>query len=359
MLLVGRRGQERDFLEQIINDSCGCTTDSATTVSGAVLKMDHESFDLVLADLSLPDGDGKWLLQKIRQQQPGAGIIVLSDERSAQSVLEAVRAGADDFLARPLDAEKVIERIKHLLERTGQNRRNQRWRRRTAVHLKRLRNRRRRLAEQVELVCQDLVGGYRRTVEKLLELQSRQTCREAIEGQLEMKPLLGSVLRYLSDTFSAASGAVFLSPMGQARARLFTPIGGGPPGSVEDYDRILTEGLIERSLEAGVPMIGSYGQESGQAECGQSSGDSEAGDPNPDDDCQLANRPARSLLASGLYLQRRVIGAVVLQRKGHNPFTRPEAKLLAGLAGPIARAINLVLRLEANTASQGEKDLER
>jgi len=209
-----------------------------------------------------------------------------------------------------------------------------------------LRNRRRHLAEQVELVCQDLVGGYRRTVEKLLQFQTQQDCRAAIDGQLQIKPLLATILRYLSNTFDRASGAVFLFPFTAARARLFTTAGGGPPANIQDYDRALIKGIIQRTLQSGVPLLGSYTYDFDQA----AADGSDSAQP-------FTHLSPRSLLATGLYVCRRPIAAVVLQRRRQNTFTAQEAKLLAGLTSPLASSIDLALRLESKNSCQTPREI--
>ena len=348
VLLVDQQDDVRDSLAELVRSDCDCSLTSACTASGAVLRISQEPFDLVLTNLSLPDADGKWLVQKIHQQQPNTGVIAISEDSSPANIIEALRAGADDFLIKPLDGPMVVERINHLLSRPKTNRSNLRWRRRTAGHLKRLRNRRQRLAEQVELVCQDLVGGYRRTVERLLELQIQQDCREAIDGELEMKPLLGNILRYLSNTFNGASGAIFLFPFSGAQARLFTPIGGGPPANIDEYDQNLVEGIIDCALRSRKPEIGFY-EHSGDELL---SAETEL-DWDQQDDCGIAeDGPAistspRSLLAGGLYVRQQTIAAVVMQRKKQNPFTTQEAKLLTSLSDPLARAIGVALHLKS------------
>jgi transcriptional regulator with GAF, ATPase, and Fis domain len=196
------------------------------------------------------------------------------------------------------------------------------------------------LAQQVELVCRDLVGGYHRTIEKLLELQSQQDCRAAIDGQLQIKPLLGTILRYLSDSFNGASGAVFLTPFTTARARLFTTTGGGPPANIEDYDQTLINGIIQRTIQSGAPLLGSYVYDFDQTEADGSNSVTKP----------LAESSPRSLLAVGLYARECPIGAIVMQRRRKDPFTSQEAKLLERLRGPLAKSIELVLRLESTTS---------
>ena len=350
VLLVDQQREVRDFLSEVVTSGCGCTTASAGTACGAVLKMSQQPFDLVLTDLTLPDADGKWLVQKIHEQQPSTGVIVISADSSAVNIVDAVRAGADDFLSKPLDSQKVVERINHLLSEGKTVRHDARWRRRTAGHLRRLRDRRQRLAQQVDLVCRDLVGGYRRTVEKLLDLQSQQECREAIDGELEMKPLLRNILRYLSNTFNGASGAVFLWPLGKAEARLFTAIGGGPPANIDEYDQALIQGIIQRTLDSRASVIDSYSYASDQAAAAGTGLTLSVSDPGLCEDGPAVALSPRSLLASGLHIRCRALGAVVLQRKHQEPFIAQEAALLGSLVSPVSRAIDVALRLDSKNS---------
>ncbi len=339
MLLVEGQDEGRESLEELISSRCGCKTESVSTASGAVLKMGQGPFEVVVADLSLPDAEGQWLLEKIREQAPQTSVIAVSEDDSAATVLGAMRAGAKDFVAKPLDAEELVTRVRHLLGEDRLGRANQKWRRRTADHMRILRKRRRRLAEQVELVCRDLVGGYRRAVERLLELQMQQECRAAIEGKLEMKPLLNGILRYLSKTFKGASGVIFLWPRGEVRSRLFTPRGGGPPADIEDYDQALLEGIVQQSLSRQEAMLGRYNCVEQALVDGQ---EDESAD---EAERFVVRRAPRSLAATGLYVGEEVVGAVALQRKQENAFSQEECKLLGNLAGPIAKAVHVAGQL--------------
>ncbi len=154
---------------------------------------------------------------------------------------------------------------------------------------------------------------------------------------------MATILRYLSDTFSGASGALFSSPFTAARARLFTVAGGGPPANIEDYDRALINGIIKQTLQSGLPLVGSYTYDFDQA----------AADGSDSSQSSTPLSP-RSLLATGLYVRQEPIAAVVLQRRRENPFTSEEAKLLNHLSSPLASSIDLALGLESTNSSQSE-----
>ncbi|MEO5696937.1 MAG: response regulator [Burkholderiaceae bacterium] len=60
-------------------------------------------YDLVLTDLGLPDGNGIELVLELRAQASGLAIVVLTSAGDEQLVLAALRAGADDYLAKTVD----------------------------------------------------------------------------------------------------------------------------------------------------------------------------------------------------------------------------------------------------------------
>ena len=59
------------------------------------------TYDLVLADLRLPDGSGLELLNEIREQALPVAVVVLTGSGDAEAVVAALKAGADDYLVKP------------------------------------------------------------------------------------------------------------------------------------------------------------------------------------------------------------------------------------------------------------------
>ncbi len=68
--------------------------------------------DLVTMDITMPEMDGITALREIRKIDPNAKIIMCSAMGQKNIVLEAVSAGAKDFIVKPFQAEKVLEAIR-------------------------------------------------------------------------------------------------------------------------------------------------------------------------------------------------------------------------------------------------------
>ena len=71
--------------------------------------------DLVLMDITMPEMDGIEALKKIKALDPGAKIIMCSAMGQQAMVIEAIQAGAKDFIVKPFQAERVLEAVKKVV----------------------------------------------------------------------------------------------------------------------------------------------------------------------------------------------------------------------------------------------------
>ncbi len=74
-------------------------------------------FHLLITDLRMPDMDGVQLLTAVRAERLPLGVIVLTGHGDTQVALEAMKAGADDFVTKPFDADRLRHLIGRVLER--------------------------------------------------------------------------------------------------------------------------------------------------------------------------------------------------------------------------------------------------
>ena len=88
----------------------------AETVAAARASLAESPFDLVISDWKLPDGEGTELLREIRSKLPEVGFITVTAYGTIARAVEAVRLGADDYLAKPFERQALLLAIEKVLK---------------------------------------------------------------------------------------------------------------------------------------------------------------------------------------------------------------------------------------------------
>jgi two-component system, NtrC family, response regulator AtoC len=97
----------RTFLAAALEDA-GFGVSVVADGLAAIRALDEREFDVVLTDLRMPGADGMAVLAKARAAQPEASVIVLTAFGTIDRAVEAMRAGAADFLTKPVDSPEVL-----------------------------------------------------------------------------------------------------------------------------------------------------------------------------------------------------------------------------------------------------------
>lgn len=84
----------------------GYRVEAAGSVSEAWQHLEAGRFDAVITDMRLPDGLGMEILQRIQQDQRGERCVVMTAYGSAENAVEALKAGAFDYLTKPVDLKQ-------------------------------------------------------------------------------------------------------------------------------------------------------------------------------------------------------------------------------------------------------------
>ncbi|MBD5168143.1 MAG: homeostatic response regulator transcription factor HsrA [Helicobacter sp.] len=79
------------------------------------------NYDLVLTDWTLPDGNGIDIIMPVKSKSPRTAVVILSDREDKESEIEALRAGADDYIKKPFDFDVLVARIEARLRFGGTN----------------------------------------------------------------------------------------------------------------------------------------------------------------------------------------------------------------------------------------------
>ena len=93
----------------------GFVVRSSSSVSDAKRRLGEEAFDLVISDLRLPDSDGIDLLKWLKSTHPSLPLIMMTSYAEIQTAVQAMKLGAADYMAKPLNPDELLGKIKELV----------------------------------------------------------------------------------------------------------------------------------------------------------------------------------------------------------------------------------------------------
>jgi DNA-binding response OmpR family regulator len=97
----------------------GFAVDWCHTIADAETALQVNTYDLLLLDLGLPDGDGLELLRRIRHRKDTTPILVLTARSGLDDRVYGLDAGADDYLVKPFQLPELAARCRALMRRPG------------------------------------------------------------------------------------------------------------------------------------------------------------------------------------------------------------------------------------------------
>ena len=110
---------ERDLLkglERLIQMELNCRVLTAPNGIAALRQVKKESIDVVLTDVRMPEMEGVELLKAIKSYDPAITVIVMTAYGTIEEAVEAIKAGAYDFIQKPLDEDRLLHLLRNGLE---------------------------------------------------------------------------------------------------------------------------------------------------------------------------------------------------------------------------------------------------
>jgi len=95
----------------------GFTAEWVSGYKAAVDKIEEDTYDCFLVDISLPDGNGLNIVRFLKKLNADAGIIIITAKNSLNDRVEGLDLGADDYLSKPFHLAELNSRIKAVLRR--------------------------------------------------------------------------------------------------------------------------------------------------------------------------------------------------------------------------------------------------
>src|SRR3970040_1852516 len=94
----------------------GLRCDTASTLADARRQLAGNRYDLCLTDMRLPDGSGIELVAEISHDHPHTPVAMITAFGNVESAIEALKAGAFDFVSKPVELAVLRDLVRHALE---------------------------------------------------------------------------------------------------------------------------------------------------------------------------------------------------------------------------------------------------
>jgi DNA-binding NtrC family response regulator len=116
ILIAEDEGILRESLAELLGEEGYQTVQAANGKEAYDLAL-NQAVDLVLTDVRMPEMDGMALLENLQKLAPQTPVIMITAYGTVQSAVSAMRAGASDYLLKPVDFDDVLVKIRRALER--------------------------------------------------------------------------------------------------------------------------------------------------------------------------------------------------------------------------------------------------
>lgn len=116
VLLIEDEPELRKTIKQFLYEE-GYVVESASEFHKASEKISAYDYDVILVDITIPNGNGLQLIQQLKESHSKAGIIIISAKNSLDDKIQGLDLGADDYITKPFHLAELNARIKSLARR--------------------------------------------------------------------------------------------------------------------------------------------------------------------------------------------------------------------------------------------------
>src|ERR1700682_4887949 len=113
ILIIDDDKQMRSLLKNLLSAENDCATVDSAEEALAILKSIH--FNLVISDINMEGISGLDLVPRVLEQNPDTIVVMISGQQTIDFAIEAMRAGAFDYITKPLDLRHVETAVRRAL----------------------------------------------------------------------------------------------------------------------------------------------------------------------------------------------------------------------------------------------------
>ena len=209
VMVLGTEGDVRDRLVKLLADM-GHACVATNSIDGVRERMAADTaFDLLMIDGSIGQA-GLTLIREAQAADPCVRALVYGNNASPIDVVNAIRAGASDFISLPRDIARLPERTEQVLDRVRAHRQRERRVADLSEACAKLKATRDEMSERVDTLCGDLASAYRTMREQISDVALASEFRALLGQELDLEAMLRTALEAMMQRIGPINAAVFL-----------------------------------------------------------------------------------------------------------------------------------------------------
>jgi two-component system, NtrC family, nitrogen regulation response regulator NtrX len=118
VLIIDDEKSIRKTLREILEYENFKVEEAGDGAEGASMA-EKENYDIILCDIKMPKVDGMETLDRIQKSHPDTPVVMISGHGTIETAVEAVKKGAFDFIAKPLDLNRLLVTIRNAMDKTS------------------------------------------------------------------------------------------------------------------------------------------------------------------------------------------------------------------------------------------------
>lgn len=209
VLVAASDGLVRNEVDGLLK-ARGCRVQIVTGLDDARSLASRQRFDLTILGPLAHDAETAELMRLLQKTAPSSKTIVLTSSVTAASAVQAMRCGAVDLIALPLEPNDFLTRVESaLLKSRADSQREQRLSRLKRI-CRELNLARHEISKQVDNLCDDLAHVYEDIAEQMSDVAMAAEFRTLLRQELDVEDVLRTTLEYMLTKTGPTNAAVFL-----------------------------------------------------------------------------------------------------------------------------------------------------
>jgi DNA-binding response OmpR family regulator len=184
--------------------------EQADSIGQARQQLGAVQFDLMIIEPALANGAGMQLIRDVTQSARPVQTLVTTSKATFAQALMAMRAGAVDLIAKPINTTELAERINSAIDRGENELRREARVRRLRRACRKLEAAREEVTQQVDILCNDLVAAYQELADQMNHVVETSEYAALLRRELDLERMLHQTLEFVLEKVGPTNAAIFL-----------------------------------------------------------------------------------------------------------------------------------------------------